>query len=1117
MSWSEINFDIFTPKVYGTLTTTNMIYNGLNTINTPVLTCQSTQCCHSEQNCNCNITFPNLCVQTQNKPAISWTQTPLTFSGNYGDECSCEGENVYYAICQQSQTQTCADFDGVKTCTLGTNGTSNCLNGTCIYSMGNPTGANWGTPNSQTAGWVICEYNYDFSKLSYETYQEYANWLNAIWTGQGNASVPKGFDASSLTRIRDTNFSYACVLDFYNQIYNTGFYASNPSSNNFFNFDFLSNSIQKYVQNITVNLGNMVFETTAIPTNLQNAITQACVLPSIVQNGDQYNIIMNLSYSQMQEAKAGNLNDYVQNCLNTLLKDANGIMLQNGENVNISLPTFINSYLTTYSAIQIIDGNNNPYYGLVTNIEPGSFNSAYYNGYIFAYCQVSTVIQSWSPMLVMYAVLTNPSLTFSQTACSTISTQIHTIPLKCYETCGTNCLQNIDNYCTISYTPPKNINSVLAQQTLFLDSSDQCHCYNSFLVPAGQTPSIGNFASMCFANSCDSKMKQMFGLTDQDCAQYCQEVGNWAENNDMREPSDFNIPDFNRICGYIPQTQPLSYNSSVLSTGIVMTILMTMLTFSICKHKNYSSFKTTLFVFVVFATFSALTGFFTRDLAGTGFCASTNDFKYKFVCQSRLSKISLPSYFCNYQEACECVSNSDCPSGCGICASTFCIPSSGSRQTKVVSKARPNVIMIIFSVISCVILPFVLIYLHDDNHWILSKKVFSVIAILVGIIGLIFTIVQAIKKYKQTVVVGACNVVPNTCNPPCGENEVCNNQGVCVCAKNPCVLGNQCGTDGCGNSCGTCATGYTCNETTRTCVGSVSFSIGYVDSKNNQYILTTSAIYPPKNLALIPVSAYEQAPSSFFSTWVYDPQNKMIYLEPNEILQNQIWCIITGGEQMNQCDPYPKIGGVNYPQNVMPQFNGEYSLYLSQYNGQNVYENGLTTYQRWVIHDNGSIIDTACQNNSGSIGRALCVYLTPIGKNPTLTTTSPWNLNPTTFSFNPLPPAGTFSSEIPTVSNLVCNDRSGSSVHCPRISTYTSDNRNPMYQNSSIPLCSSYNIIPNQANPLWPTIVSEIGSSNCGVNPNNNGFQQGCCGAIGNACFDSSMNYWCNEIEQVEQ
>lgn len=1108
MSWSEINFDIFTPKVYGTMTTTNMIYNDIVS-HTEIKYCPIQGSCESEtcdiKNC---ISSPSFTGCTNNLNIVY-----------YFDTNACETPSGI-PTCAISRAYNCGTFQSQQTCTLGTNGVGDCLNGTCIEAIpNNPTGANWSSlsiPNSTTSGWVICEYNYDFSKLSYETYQEYANWLNAIWTGQGNSSAPNGMDPSSRPRIRDTNFAYACVSDFYNQIYNTGFYSSNPASNNFSNYDFLSNSIQKYIQNITVNLGNMVFGTTPIPTNLQNAITSACVLPSIIQNGDQYNIVMNLSYSQMLEAKAGNLNSYIQNCLNTLLKDASGVMLQNGENVNISLPTFINTYLTTYSAIQLIDGNGNASYGLVSNIEPGSYNSAYYNGFIFAYCQVSSVIQSWSPMLVMYAVLTNPSLTFSQTACSTISTQIHTIPLKCYETCGTNCLQNIDNYCTISYTPPNNINPVLAQQTLFLDSSDQCHCYNSFLVPAGQTPSIGNFASMCFANSCDSKMKQMFGLTDQDCAQYCQEVGNWAENNDMREPSDFNIPDFNRICGYIPQAQPLSYNSSVLSTGIVMTILMSMLTFSICKHKNYGTFKTTLFVFIVFAIFSALTGFFTRDLAGTGFCSSinTNDFKYKFVCQSRLSKINLPSYFCNYQEACECVSNSDCPTGCNICASTFCIPESGSRQTQVVSKSRPNVIMIIFSVISCVILPIVLIYLHDDNHWILSKKTFSVIAIVIGIIGLIFTIVQATKKYSQTEVVGSCKVIPNVCNPPCDENQTCNNQGICVCSTNPCVLGNQCGTDGCGNSCGTCATGYTCNETTRTCVGVVSFNIGYADSKNNQYILTTSNVYPPANLSLIPISDYEINPSAYLSQWIYDPVKQMIYLEPSPSTNNEIYALTTGGKsKTNFCDPYPTKGGVGYV-TANGQFFGDYMMYIDLYNQQTIDLYGSQRFERWKIFSNGIIADMQCNSNT-SVGRYISVYINPNGS-AIMTTSAPWNLKPSQFNFNPI--SGIFSTDTPPSSLLVCQVRTGEGYQnpCPMISSDILINPTGFY--TQIPLCNTSTLKPIASpHPLWQTdVIGVVGDSVCGISPVNRDFQEGCSAFLGDSCFDN-VNFVCNQIAQVEQ
>ena len=173
----------------------------------------------------------------------------------------------------------------------------------------------------------------------------------------------------------------------------------------------------------------MVFESISVPTNLQNALEKACTLPNIIQNGDQYSININLNYFQLQEAQSSGINNYVQNCLQNLLQDNKGSMRQAGQPVNIPDLTVINSVVEGYSAIQVIDENGNPSYVLVSNINPNFFNSIYYNGYIFSSAQIICVIEQWSPMLLFFALITNPSLTLSPTVCTKIASQINTIPM----------------------------------------------------------------------------------------------------------------------------------------------------------------------------------------------------------------------------------------------------------------------------------------------------------------------------------------------------------------------------------------------------------------------------------------------------------------------------------------------------------------------------------------------------------------------------------------------------------------------------------------------------------------------------------------------------------------
>ena len=1129
MSWTGFNFDVFTPKVYGTLTTSNMIYKNSSTKSMSGV-CESP--CGDYMDLSCSdgnghpTCFPsNLKNQCGSQSSITLTYPEATCPLDDNGYCSPNNDNDCPKIghdqqqstyCTITQTQICADINDKQTCTLGSNGIGNCLNDTCVQQTNSSTGANWSSNNTPSSGWIICQYYYDFTQLSYPSYQEFANWLIAVYSTGTSPSAPNGLSSDVRIKIRDVNFVHALVSDFYNQIFNTNFYASNPASNPFSSKDFLSIDIEAYVNGLITDLAGMVFGTTIIPSVFQQSIAQACFLPTVSQYEDTYTLNTSINYFQLQQAvgSSSTLNGYIQDCMNSLLKDNLGIMRQSG--TPITTPTLIlqNSQVISYSAVQV-ESNGNSTYSYTTNIPPGAYNSAYYEGYMFATANVSSVIQQWSPMLLLYALSTNPSLTFSEKACSTIASQVYVIPMKCMETCGQSCLQN---YCNISYTPPSIINSVLPQQLFFSQDSEKCVCYNSFLVPAGQSPSNGNPGSMCYSNSCDEEMKQLFGLTDQKCTEYCQEVGDWAKDGTMKNPSDFNTGIFNRLCGYIPTTQPVAYNTSVLTTGIVMTILFTMLSFSICKHKNYSTTRTGIIVLLTFSFFGILTGFFSRDLAGVGFC-SNNDPGYKFVCQSRISKINLPSYFCNYQEACECVSNSDCPANCNICASTFCIPQSGNRKTETISETKPNVIIIIFSVLSSLIVPLVLIYLHDDYHWIISKKIFSIIAVLIGVIGLVFTIVQARKKYSRVVPVGSCSVVNNTCEPPCSNGEVCNDNNVCVCASNPCLKGNQCGNDDCGNSCGTCSTGYTCNPISRTCIGPVSFTIGYT-YQGQQYILTTSVSDPPINLMLTTIQDYNSAPYNYLSTWVYDPFNNTIVLQPREENGWKIYALVAGAQAtygQAYCDPYPTVGGVGYSSSAgqFAQAFGDYGLYVDLYNASTIAQYGEKRFQRWEIFSNGVIQDNSCPVNNGQYGRCIAVYM--YQGQPVMTTTSPWELNCTQFNFFPTPPNGTFSEDKPVGAVLACQNRTGTEAGCPEISVDVQGNSNPLYNNDISPVCGSTDSVIASPHPLWSQIQTQMGSAVCGVSPFNGPFQKGCCNYLGDSCFNTEDSTWCNQISKPNQ
>ena len=454
-------------------------------------------------------------------------------------------------------------------------------------------------------------------------------------------------------------------------------------------------------------------------------------------------------------------------------------------------PSLTSSVVNSITAINMTD------YTMLSVSPPGNFTQKTYPNYLFLTAEITATVSVWSPMLVVYFQAYNSTIKFSPDVCTEISAHAgsqspysSTIPPSCFEAdCASlalrpqqgvssknNCKQDIMTYCDIAYSPPPYTSRTETDKYLLTNNNTACYCYTSVLPPVNQR-NPGNPGGMCFDSACSNStvdVRALFGLTDNVCKGYCQEVYDWLHATGSDQPGNANELDaqrFSTICGtnFQPYTSA-TWNTSIIVIGLVTTVLVGLLIFSICKYKAYSTTKTTVLIIAGCILLLGLTFFFGKDMAGIfGGCVNGN-----MTCKSRISKIKIPTSFCTFQINCECQSDEDCPGSC-VCASGSCAPLNGSRPTKVIQERKVNIIILVITIISLIVLPLIIIYLHRDYHWNISKGLFSGILGAFIIIPLVYVIYLIFKKYNKTVFTGPC------CTPKC-ENK-------------------ECGPDGCGGLC----------------------------------------------------------------------------------------------------------------------------------------------------------------------------------------------------------------------------------------------------------------------------------------------------------------------------
>lgn len=591
----------------------------------------------------------------------------------------------------------------------------------------------------------------------FSTIQQY---IKSIATGKinGISNLPQ----ESIWYMRDTMFLYSLTSTFYNRIYQFGLYTPPLTniSNDFLQVNILSTNLNTYKQTFINDIFNSIFNTyypnNLIPTDLKNIINNnALVLPTIQQKGDDYYLNVYLNYDQM--TSYFNKPDILLGLINNFFQDNLGEIIINQKGSPFTEPIFQEIVNIGYNYIKIAMNTGSSTINYFSQVNPTlqpisqgiSSNSTYI---FFLNYQIQVKIQNWSIMTLAYAT-SQQGISFSDNAAQLSYRDTGAVPLQ-YIDLKPNLLPNFINCCETSINYTNNDVYISIENSLLISSSKQCLCYNGLTAPPSvQKP--GNRIAMCFDKYCDPTQRQLFNLTDAECSKYCNTAYGWfnSTENDMQpsNPSDIDWNAFNRICGsdYKP-TIPTKYNRNVIIIGSIFTILLTVISFLLCKYFGLGNFYFFIICFLVFIISAGLTSYFSLYLSGMGTCGGNNNKTYE--CLSQLTKTSIPQEFCNDFYNCECEFDQDCPTGY-VCSTTTCRPNGGTRPTHIENVNNPNYnIWILLSVIIISILFFgISSFLYIDYQWSINKNIYYISTIIISMIPIIYVFIKHNQKIQKTV------------------------------------------------------------------------------------------------------------------------------------------------------------------------------------------------------------------------------------------------------------------------------------------------------------------------------------------------------------------------------
>lgn len=703
-----------------------------------------------------------------------WYQT-TSISGPYNCSASpmtCNVSNTYTFDVQCG----IPTLDGASTCSLGSNGYGMCSNptgssgNTCVYQK------NWDRqptdpPNSGT---VNCLYSYNWPNYSLSNPQNGAlqlvKWLKDIYNGT-SASAPQGLNSSIITsNVRDGSFIYAALLEFYNSIYSYGYYANPKSQNPFLTVDFMQSANLSIYINTLINTVSIqaLYPNLTFPSSLINYLTSLLTLPVPSQNGDAYYLTFRLPsiiaeyYNNLSDQNQISL---LETFLNNILRDNLGSLIINNVSITPAPPSLSNP--TTLNSIWIeLASPSNPTTNYTTVIADNPYPNV--GGIppdysMFAVCQVQAQVVGWSPMLIAYFSNLYPNTNFSPNVCSNITQQTSLVPAICMANAENNdfnqYMQYMTNFCSVVYNPPSFTVREKVEKTILYSNSPSCLCYNSGLLPQGQDPTTIRNAAICFDKNCTDRIRQALNLSDTTCASDCSQVCSWLSNPDPstqpKNPKALDETRFTQLCGTeCVYNKPSTFNGYVLGIGLSLTLLLSLLTFSLGMHAMWSTPTIVMAIITMVLIFVGITVFFSVDLTGSGRCGG-NDNK-EFNCYSKITKIKIPSSFCKATFACECESDDDCKPGCNNCQSSVCLPNTGIRPTKTIKVRKVNTTLIVIATLIALFLPIVLIYLYEDYHWPINIYIYSGFVVLISLVPLILALYTSFKPQDEVVFDGAC-------------------------------------------------------------------------------------------------------------------------------------------------------------------------------------------------------------------------------------------------------------------------------------------------------------------------------------------------------------------------
>lgn len=689
--------------------------------------------------------------------------------------------------------------------------------------------AGWNATSA--GGSLTCYYAFDFNNFyMLRSFGELGTFLSNIYT-KPNSSTMTTLPSDVKSFLRDTTFVYSVMLEYYNQIYSTGFYsdASNKGINDFlttFNIYSDFNKEENHKKSVSENkiktLGGVgdAYEN-GYETDFLNIIMDSLKFPEPYYENGQYGLTMYLSHFQYSEVGPQYIGDspYLNKLLTNFLRDSE-ITITKTLDTTKQFPSskpIVSIVSITQTYMKITDINN---YKVVNDADPTAWTPAR-SDFAMTY-NYKVKVDQWSPMLVLYFRIRNPTINYSLSVCDKIRKDAEVVPLKCMESaCNSSnedCKKMMSDNCGVSMKIP--FSNIRASDYVLLSTSYNCKCYSSLLPPTGQ-PSIGNTTAMCFDKSCTSIDRDLYGLDNETCADECETMYGWLNSGNpilqTQSPQSVDEVRYEQICGkkYVPFRK--TYNNQMLIIGITITTLSLLISFFYMKSRNYKQSSVILVSALVFIIIGGISTFLTLDFAGISKCEGN-----KNICITRLSStskkpIKIPLELCDYKSMCECVGDEDCPGSCH-CFNGTCLPDFGIRKTKIIKTNNPQTVSIIASIIIAVLAPIAFVTMTQRFNWGFTKSAIIFLIVILSLIPLGYALYKNFKKYDVVVYDGPCQqqclLEGQTCpieDIPCCDGLECDGsecKPVCKIEGQNCdvdVLNDQC----CGD--------LTCNPSTLKC------------------------------------------------------------------------------------------------------------------------------------------------------------------------------------------------------------------------------------------------------------------------------------------------------------